>query len=135
MNIIPAYILKRVAPQDAAKIVGSNIEVTLFNVLAPFVIYHFPDENFTRFLDIIVDGRTLSVEEKQHVGDLLDIHFGGRIIKLGNAHVHDGLEIPLGGVVKFIMPNIWNWRVGETHAVTVRVNDESPVEVSVERTL
>ncbi len=135
MKSIPTYLLKRVAPPDAAKLVGGNIEVTLFNVLAPFVIYHFPDENFTQFLDIVVDGKTLPTEEKRRVGDLLEIHFGGTIIKLGNAHVHDGLEIPLGGVVKFIMPNIWNWRVGETHAVTVRVNDESPVEVSVERTL
>jgi hypothetical protein len=133
VNTIPTYILKRVAPPDAAKVVGGNIEVTLYNVLAPFVIYHFPDENFTQFLDIIVDGRTLSTEEKRRVGDLLEIHFGRIIIKLGNVRVHDGLEIPLGGVVKFIMPNLWNWQAGETHAVTVRVHDESPVEVTVER--
>ncbi len=133
MYTIPSYLLKRVVPADAVKLRGGNIEVTLINALVPFVIYHFPDENFSQFLDIVVDSELLSIEAKQHVGTLLDIHIGHEIIKLGNVQPHDGLEIPMGGVVKFIMPNIWNWRVGETHKITVRVYDEDPVEASVER--
>ncbi len=133
MNVIPAYILKRVVPPDAAKLRGGNIEVTLINTLVPFVIYHFPDEDFSKFLDIVVDGERLPTEGKQRVGSLLEIHIGQAIIKLGNVQPYDGLEIPLGEVVKFIMPNIWNWRIGETHKITVRVYDEDPVEVTVER--
>ncbi len=133
MYTIPSYLLKRVVLPDAAKIVGGNIEVTLINALVPFVVYHFPDEDFSQFLEIIVDGQTLCIEDKKHVGDLLEIHIGREVIKLGNVSPHDGLEIPMGGVVKFIMPNIWNWRVGETHSITVRVHDEDPVEVTVER--
>ncbi len=133
MNIIPTYLLKRVVLPDAVKLRGGNIEVTLINALVPFVIYHFPDENFAQYLDIVVDGERLSNEAKQRVGALLEIRIGREIIKLGNVQPHDGLEIPVGGVVKFIMPNIWNWRVGETHKITVRVYDEDPVEASVER--
>ncbi len=84
-------------------------------------------------MDIVVDGRLLPTEEKLRVGDLLEIHIGREAIRLGNVRVHDGMEIPLGGTVKFVMPNIWNWRVGETHAITVRVLDEDPVEATVER--
>ncbi len=133
MYAIPSYLLKRVVPPDAAKLREGNIEVTLINALVPFVIYHFPDENFSQFLDIVVDGERLSIEAKQHVGALLEIHIGREVIKLGNVQPHDGLEIPVGGIVQFIMPNIWNWRVGETHTITVRVYDEDPVEVTVER--
>ncbi len=133
MYIIPNYLLKRVVPPDGAKIIGHNVEVTLINALVPFIIYHFPDEDFSRFIDIVVDGELLSIEAKQRVGALLEIHIGRVIIKLGNVQPHDGLEIPLGGVVKFIMPNIWNWHVGETHKITVRVHDEDPVEVTIER--
>ncbi len=135
LNVIPTYLLKRIVPPRAAKIRGGNIEVTLINVLAPFVIYHFADENFSQFLDIVVDGKILRTEEKQHVGDLLEIHIGHDVIKLGDVRAHDGLELPLGTVVKFIMPNIWNWQTGETHKITVRVHDESPIEATVERQL
>ncbi|OLS14581.1 MAG: hypothetical protein RBG13Loki_1772 [Promethearchaeota archaeon CR_4] len=132
MNSFPQYLLRRLIPPDAVRLVGGKIEVTVINVLMPVTIEHFPDEDFARYVDIVVDGVPLQGEQKRDFSYQLEAHFENNVINVTRAKEHDGLVIPLGGVVKLIAPNIWHWNVGETHTIYVRIYDDPPIEVTVE---
>jgi len=135
LSYIPKYILKRMIPPDAVKIVDDKLQIGIVNVISPLTVENIPDGDLSGYVDIKLDGELVVGEEKQSFAEQLELSFEGETSRLLDLKQHEGIVLPVGGNLTIIAPNLRNWNPGETHTVTVKLNLDNPVEIEVERVL
>src|SRR5271157_1312184 len=134
MAYIPKYILKRLIPEDALKIVDDKIEITFINVISPIQITDIPEGDLSQYVDIAIDGKYFEGSEKSDFISQIELHYEDKVVTLENVRDFDGLTLPVGGQIHVLCPNP-GFSVGETHAITVKILLDNPIEITAERTV
>ncbi len=132
MSYIPKYILKRMVPDNAVKVVANNIEITIVNVISPLTIEDIPEGDLAQYVDIALDGKWYEGLAKQDFVNKIELRYEDKAVTLKNVRQFSGLTLPVGAQIKLVVPNP-GWKAGETHTVTVKVNLDNPIEISAER--
>ncbi len=132
MSYIPKYILKRMVPDNAVKIVANNIEITIVNVISPLTIEDIPEGDLSQYVDIALDGKWYEGQAKQDFVSKIELRYEDKAVTLKNVRQFSGLTLPVGAQIKLVTPNP-GWKAGETHSVTVKINLDNPVEITAER--
>ncbi len=133
MSYIPKYILKRMVPDNAVKVVANNIEITIVNVISPLTIEDIPEGDLSQYVDIALDGKWYEGAAKQDFVNKIELRYEDKAVTLKNVRQFSGLTLPVGGQIKLVAPNTGGWKAGETHSVTVKINLDNPVEITAER--
>ncbi len=120
-------------PDNAVKIVGTNIEITIVNVISPLTIEEIPEGDLSQYVDIALDGKWFEGQAKQDYVNKIELRYEDKAVTLKNVRQFSGLTLPVGAQIKLVAPNSSGWKAGETHSVTVKINLDNPVEVSAER--
>ena len=136
MTTFPKYMVKRLIPEDAVKLVGNEIQVTIVNVLANIPFNKMPD-NFTKSIVVKVDNEVVaSADKPELIGK-------AKLIVKGKAYPFDKIngieigELPAGESMAVALPNVKGFKKGETHAFEVtmayRPKKNDPLIVAFER--
>jgi hypothetical protein len=132
MSYIPKYILKRMIPKDAVKLIGDNLEITMVNVISPISIDEVPDD-LLNYLELKVDNEVVMGAGNEGVGSGLQIKAEGKVFTLKNVKEAVGLTLPVGGTLTVVMPNVKKLEKGSTHSFEVTIKTNNPVNVQFER--
>ncbi len=132
MSYIPKYILKRLIPDNAVKIVNNKIEITAVNVISPLTIEDIPEGDLAQYVDIALDGKWFEGQAKSDYVNAIELRYEDKVVTLKNVRGFSGLTLPVGGQLKLVAPNP-GWKSGETHSVTVKINLDNPIEITAER--
>ena len=118
MTTFPKYMIKRLIPEDAVKLAGSEIQVTIVNVLATIPFDRMP-ENFMKSIVVKVDNEVVASADKP------ELISKAKLIVKGTAYAFDKIkgveigELPPGETMIVAIPNMKNYKKGETHAFEV----------------
>lgn len=134
MSYIPKYILKRMIPADAVKLVGSNIEITMVNVISPISIDEVPDD-LLNFIEVKIDGDVVLGADKKDLGKDLQIKAENKVYTLTNVKEAQGMTLPVGGTLVVVLPNSKNLAKDSTHNFEVTIKTNNPINVAFERKL
>jgi hypothetical protein len=129
MSYIPKYVLKRMIPADAIKLVGDFLEITFINILTPVQIKTLP-ANYLDYISFIVDGTPLDQSIMEQVIFTLE----DKEIPLSNPFAANNLLVPVGAKLFIKVPNP-GFQQGETHKIDVKIADYQRFNFSVERTI
>jgi hypothetical protein len=106
MSYVPKYVLKRMVPKDAVKLVGGNIEISMINLIMDIPVSEIPN----------------------YVGNLLE-----KMEYTFDNLVEAGV-IPTNSKMKFVVPNVKGLKVGETHVFGINLKiPELPINTEIER--
>ena len=134
MSYVPKYVLKRLIPEKAVKLVGGDIQVEMVNVLTPIPFSMIPGE-FVDLVEIKVDDKVVVDSSKPEVAEKAKIIWNGKDYALKNIkEVADG-TLPVGDKMTIVIPNIFGFKVGETHTMELTVKIDSPINIKFERTI
>ncbi|MBN2154074.1 MAG: hypothetical protein JW839_21640 [Candidatus Lokiarchaeota archaeon] len=118
MTTFPRYMVKRLVPEDAVKLVGDEIQVTIVNVLATIPFDRMP-ENFIKSIVVKVDDEVVASADKP------DLISKTKLVVKGKAYQFDKIngveigELPPGEAMVVAIPNVKGFKKGETHAFEV----------------
>ena len=111
MSYIPKYVLKRMIPVDAIKIVGDNLEIIFVNIISPVQIKTLP-ENAVDYMSIKIDGQPLDKEIMEQMVFIVD----EKEIPLSNPVDSNNLLVGVGTSVLIKVPNP-GFQQGEEHHI------------------
>lgn len=129
MSYIPKYIVKRMVPNDAVKATPDGIEIQFVNVISPIGIETFPEGDLLGFLEVKMDGKALSDDEKK----LIKINFQNKIITVDNIRTMAGTTIAVGEKLGIQLP--FKASPGEEHEIDVLIKLDHPFNLQVKRTI
>ncbi len=118
MTTFPKYMIKRLIPEDAVKLEGNEIHVTIVNVLATIPFDRMP-ENFMKSIVVKVDNEVVASADKP------ELISKAKLIVKGMAYAFDKIkgteigELPPGETMIVAIPNVKGFKRGETHAFEV----------------
>ncbi len=118
MTTFPKYMIKRLIPEDAVKIVGNEIQVTIVNVLATIPFDRMP-ENFIKSIVVKVDNDVVASVDKPDLVSKTKIIVRGKAYPLDKIKGIEIGELPPGESMVVAIPNVKNYKKGETHAFEV----------------
>ena len=119
-------MLKRLVPNDAAKIVPNGVEISVINVITPLPVSEIPQDPVT-FLTIELGGVALTTEEKQSIMVTVDNE------SLPLARLREYSTIAVGAKMVFNFPTT-KFKVGDEISVRIQVPLVN-VDLSFSRTL
>jgi hypothetical protein len=129
MSYVPKYILKRMIPADAVKLVGNNLEIKFVNVLSPIQIKTLPSD----YLDLVtfrVDGKSL---DKNIVKQMV-FSTEGKEIPMSNPFAANNLLIPIGMIITLKLPNP-GLKKGAEHTFDLKIAEYQKFNFAVTRTV
>jgi hypothetical protein len=132
MSYIPKYILKRMIPKDAVKLVGNDLELTMVNVISPISIDEVPDD-LLNYLEVKIDNEVVLGADKKDAANGLKIKWEDKTFTMANVKEAVGLTLPVGGNLVVIIPNTKNLAKGSTHKFEVVIKANNPINVEFER--
>ncbi len=136
MSYIPRYIIKRMIPKDAVKLVGDNIVVEMVNVISPITVEGIPPpEEVSQYLEVKADGEVILDESMPELVKGLKIGWGDKQFEFINLQSAEGETIPVGDKLIVTFPNIKGYAVGETHEYEVNIKSDHPISIKFEREL
>jgi hypothetical protein len=137
MSYIPKYILKRMVPADAFKIVSGGLEITAINVISPLSVDSIPDGiNIEEYIDFSIDGTKIPNADKPKcslsIGEGSDV----KTFFVTNQSIKgfEGMVIPVGGKMKIFLP-VTNVKSGEEHEFEILIKTDNPFNIKVTRTI
>lgn len=123
MSYVPKYIMKRLVPQDAVKLVEGGVEIDVVNVISPIPADQIPGDP-ADIIDVKINGTALTKEEKSKVSITID---GNKIMFPDFTQAG---TVPVGAKLVFFFPTS-NYKKGEEVTVALSV---SIVNVNIEFT-
>jgi hypothetical protein len=129
MSYIPKYILKRLIPADAVKLVGDFIEIKFINVLSAIQIKTLPP-NYLDLITFKVDGKSL----EKNIMKQIVFSSEGKEISLANPFGANNLLIPMGAIIIVKVPNL-GLKKGEEHTFDMKIAEYQKFTFSVVRTI
>lgn len=132
MSFIPKYIAKRLIPADAVKIENDKVKVKFVNVLAAISTEKSP-KNTKDFIEVKIDGQTLFSKTQQNLesGVLLE-HKGKKYALNEIQQIGNGI-IAAGDILNIFVPNVKNYKPGETHRIEFDLHIGKGFHLDVER--
>ncbi|MFX0100442.1 MAG: hypothetical protein ACFFCS_12790 [Candidatus Hodarchaeota archaeon] len=134
MSYVPKYVLKRMVANDAVKLVGDNIEITIINLIMDIPTSEIPNYvgNLLEKMDMTVDGEVVCGI------DFPDVAAKARLWVDDKEYTFDNLVdsgvIPTNAKMKFVVPNVKGLKVGETHKFGINLKiPEMPINTEIER--
>jgi hypothetical protein len=115
MTAFPKYIIKRLIPEDAVKLVNDEIHVTIVNVLATIPFDKVPADFVTSAV-IKVDGVIAATGDKPELIAKIKLIVKGKTYPITKIKDIEGGELPPGETMTLVLPNIKNFKKGEMHS-------------------
>jgi hypothetical protein len=115
MTTFPKYMIKRLIPEDAVKLVGSEIQVTIVNVLATIPFEKMPAD-FLKSIVLKVDNELVVSADKPDLISKTKLTVRSKSYPLDKIKGVEIGDLPPGESMIIVMPNIKNFKKGETHS-------------------
>jgi hypothetical protein len=129
-------MVKRLIPEDAVKIVGDEIHVAIVNILATIPFNKVPAD-FLKTAVIKVDGAVVASGDKPDLIAKIKLIVKGKTYPITKIKDIEGGELPPGETMTLVVPNIKNFKKGETHTfeatIMYRPKKNDPLIVAFER--
>ncbi|MHA1679603.1 MAG: hypothetical protein ACTSUE_01255 [Promethearchaeota archaeon] len=114
---VPKYIIKKMLPEDAFKMVDGRLEIKFINIVSPIQILEIP-ENLIDMINVKIDGEDLSKD----VLEKTEIIFEENVYTITNAGDAIGKTLSVGQslTIRLFTSNI---SPGEQHEFAISVTD------------
>ncbi len=111
-------MIKRLVPEDAVKLVDNEIQVSIVNVLATIPFDRMP-ENFIKSIVVKVDNEVVASADKPDLVSKTKLIVRGKAYPLDKIKGIEIGELPPGETMVVAIPNVNNYKKGETHSFEV----------------
>jgi hypothetical protein len=126
--IAKIYLNKMFKKEETLTLDGDMLKLKVYNVLNPLPLQRPPEKPYDH-LEIMSEGKVICGH---------DIHFKiewkGKVFDHTNCKTLEGQTVGLGDVYTCIFKNP-GWKKGETHELNIKVIQDRPIEIKIERTI
>lgn len=131
---IPKYVLKRMVPMDAVKLIDNILSVEIINVFTPIPFSLIPGD-IAEILEIHWNGKLMFDASHKELYDKVTIIWNEKQYPLHRIKdVADG-TLAVGDKFCITMPNVVGVKIGETHKIGLKIKIDPPINIEIERTL
>jgi hypothetical protein len=135
MSYIPKYIIKRMVPADAIKLVAGGLELNAINVISPLSVDGIPENiNIVDYVDFKIDGTSVAADIKKGIKFTVGEGTAAKTFTMDKIREFEGVVIPVGGKMKIFVPNK-TLKKGEEHTFDVVIKTDNPFNITVTRTI
>ena len=131
---VPKYVLKRLVPVDAVKLIDGILSVEIINVFTPIPFNLIPGD-IAEILEITWNGKLMFDASHKELYDKVTITWNNMKFSLNRIkEVAEG-TLAVGDKMIISMPNVFDVKKGETHKIGLKIKIDPPITIDIERTL
>lgn len=130
MSYIAKIYLKKMFKNDAFKIEGDSLKITVNNVISPLECLAVPENPNDHFEFFDENGKLIAGKGNDDAWNKLKVEVHGKTYTKDNYGELVGVTVDRGQSYIIYVPNP-GWKPGEQHKITVKIMQDRPIEFFV----